>query len=276
VSAMLLAFGAGACGVFAAWEAVGLAGAVAERAAAIVAPLRAGREPSASERRRLVLTGALGLLAGGWLMAGPVLGLVLAAGTPFGARQALAAVRARRRERLVDAAPAVARAISDALAGGHSIRGAVQAAHRGGVSGPARDELRAAAHALAMGEETEAVLERLRVAAAHPSYDALAAAILLQREAGGDLAGLLRRLAATLEENARAQADARSLTAQARFTALLVACLPAGAAVLVELAAPGTLAGLLRSPLTAWLMACSVILQAISWVAILRIARVER
>ena len=79
-------------------------------------------------------------------------------------------------------------------------------------------------------------------APARPRWDTIVAAILLQRDAGGDLAGLLRAIAAALEDAARVEADARSATAQARFTAWLVALLPVGAAVLAELADPGYVA----------------------------------
>lgn len=271
--AQLLAFAAAACGVLAAWEAVGAAGAAASRLVAVVAPLRGGREPDAAERRRLIVTGALAVLAGGWLLAGPVLGVALAAVTPLALRQALVASAARRRALLVDAAPVVARAIADALAAGNSIRAAIAGAHRGGVSGSARELLARLRRELEMGEPTAVVLERLRVAAGDPSYDAIVAAILLQAEAGGDLAGLLRRLAATLEADARAQAGARSLTAQARFTAALVALLPAVAAMLAELAAPGSVRALLAQPLSAVMTLCAVALQLVAWVVIRRAAR---
>jgi hypothetical protein len=67
-------------------------------------------------------------------------------------------------------------------------------------------------------------------------------------------AGLLRAIAGGLEEAARVEADARSATAQARFTAWLVALLPVGAAVLAELADPGYVVALLRAPLAPWLL----------------------
>jgi tight adherence protein B len=87
---------------------------------------------------------------------------------------------------------------------------------------PAEAELRAPRRALALGEPTEAVLERLRRRAADPAWDTIVAAILLQREAGGDLASLLRATAAAQEEAERVEADARTASAQARFTAWLV------------------------------------------------------
>jgi tight adherence protein B len=265
--------------VLAAWEALA---AIDQRLAARavgrwLAPLRrrGGGEASAGERRRLAAVAAGVLFAGGWLMAGPLVALSLAAAGPLAARRALSARRARRRARLAAAAPAVARALADALAGGHSVRGALAAAAGGGgIDGPAGEDLRAAAAALATGATTDDVLARLRLAAADPGWDTLVAAILLQRDAGGDLARLLRGLAERLEEARRADADARSATAQARFTAWLVAGLPAGAAALAELGSPGYVASLLREPLTAALVVASAALLVAAIVAVRRIARV--
>jgi hypothetical protein len=57
-------------------------------------------------------------------------------------------------------------------------------------------------------------------------------------QAGGDLARLLRELARALEEAMRLEGDARTATAQARFTGLLVSVLPLAAAALAELGSP--------------------------------------
>jgi tight adherence protein B len=187
-------------------------------------------------------------------------------------------VRARRRRWRAEVergAPAAARALADALAGGHAVRGAIAVVARdGGVPGAAGGALAHAARALALGDRTDDVLEQLRRRAAGPAWDAIVAAILLQRDAGGDLARLLRSIAATLEESARTEADARSATAQARFTAWLVTLLPVGAALLAELAQPGYVGELLGSPVTAWPLAGAVVLEAVALLTIRRIARV--
>ncbi|WP_205698705.1 type II secretion system F family protein [Conexibacter sp. SYSU D00693] len=277
----LLAFVAGACAVGGAWELLGaLHEASASRVAGrLLAPLRlaglAGREPTSAERRRLVLLGAGTALAGGWLLAGPVFGLLVAAAAPVAVSRLVAARRARWRRDLAEGAPAAARAMADALAGGHSLRGAVTSAGaHGGVPGAAGRELAAAGAALAVGARTEAVLDRLRDRARDPAWDAVVAAVLLQRATGGDLAALLRAIAARQEEGRRVEADARSLTAQARFTAHLVCGLPVVAAGLAELASPGYLTGLASSPITLALLLCSVALQAAALVAVSRMARV--
>jgi tight adherence protein B len=266
---------AGALGVLAAWEALA---AVDQRLAARalarwLGPLRAAREPSARERRRLGAVAAGALCASGWLVAGPVAAVVVAAAGPWAAGRALAVRRSRRRAELVAAAPAVARALADALGGGHSVRGAICAAAGAGFGGAAGAELRAAAGALDAGAVTDDVLDGLRRRAGDPGWDTLVAAILLQRDAGGDLALLLRGLAERLESARRADADARSATAQARFTAWLVAALPAAAAGLAEFGSPGYLASLAAAPLTLALLASSLALQAGAVLAIRRMTR---
>jgi tight adherence protein B len=213
-------------------------------------------------------------VAGGWLVAGPIVGAACAAGGPLGVGRLVRARRERWRAELARAAPGVARALADALAGGHAVRGALAIVAEGGVPGAAGAELRAAARALALGARTEAVLERLRVRAGAPAWDTIVAAILLQRDAGGDLAGLLRSIAAGLEEATRLEADARSATAQARFTAWLVALLPLGAAALAELADPGYVVTLARAPLAPWLLGAAAVCELLACALISRIARV--
>jgi tight adherence protein B len=187
----------------------------------------------------------------------------------------VAAVRARRRRyarELRKGAAGTARALADAVGAGHSIRGAVTVA-ADGIAGPAGHELQAAARGLALGDPTAAVLERLRRRAADPAWDAIVAGILLQRDAGGDLAGLLRDQASALEAAERIEREARTATAQARFTARLVLLLPAGAALLAELTSPGLIAGLLAHPLSVWLVAMAGLLQATAILAVARLAR---
>ena len=135
--------------------------------------------------------------------------------------------------------------------------------------------MRRVAAALALGERTEEVLQALARRTGTGALDSVVAAVLLQREAGGDLAALLRDLAGALEERGRVVADARSATAQARFTALLVSGLPVAGLALGELVAPGFVAGLVSEPLTAVMVLVALALQAVAFACITRIGRVE-
>ncbi|HEY6760806.1 MAG TPA: type II secretion system F family protein [Baekduia sp.] len=279
--APLLASLAAVAGVFGAWDALAVVEGVRPVAVVgrVLVPLRlagrAGRTPTAPERRRLAILGAVTLLAAGWLLAGPMLGVLLAAAGPAAVGPVLHARQRRWRRALADGVPAVARALADALAGGHSIRGALEDVGRSGaVPGPAGVELRTLAERLALGAPTDQALEELRDRAADPAWDTLVAAILLQRDAGGDLATLLRSVADSREHARRVEADARSLTAQARATARLVAGLPLAALALGELLSPGSLSALLTDTHSRLLLLTGLTLGAIAFTAISRIARI--
>ena len=156
------------------------------------------------------------------------------------------------------------------------MRGALAAAASdGAIGGAAGEELRRVAVALDLGERTEDVLHALAQRAGGGPLDTLVAAVLLQRDTGGDLAALLRDLSAALEERGRVVADARSATAQARFTALLVCALPAAGMALGELAEPGLLAALASEAATAAMVGAALVLQAVAFVCVARIARVD-
>src|SRR4051794_24482632 len=278
--AALLAGLAGAAGVWGMWELLAAVeqASVARLAARALGPLRAaghdGRAPVEADRRRMALVAGTAVLAAGWLLAGALFGLLAAVAAPVALNAMVAARRRRWRAALALGAPAAARALADALAGGHSIRGALAAAAAGeSVPGVAGAELRRCARALDLGERTERVLEGLRERAQDAAWDTIVAATLLQRDAGGDLARLLREVAAAREEARRVEADARGATAQARYTAGLVCGLPLAAATLVELVSPGAVGDVLVSPLAALMVAASAVLQITAWAAVRRISR---
>ena len=284
MSAPLAAFAAGAAGLLALRELVALiAGPVAARApatalggtAALDALVRLGREgrdPGAAERRRLLAGGAALALVAGWVLAGPLVALACASAGPYAVARLLRARRERFRAAVDAGAPALAVTLADALGGGHSLRGAVAEAARS-LDGAAGHELRRAAAELSAGARTDAALEALRGRARSHRVDVLVAACLLQQRAGGDLGRLLRGCASAFEDDARLRGEVRAATAQARFTGVVVVLLPLGGALLAELAAPGFLIELWRSPLTAWLVGLAIALQAAAAVAIRRLGR---
>ena len=276
-----LAAGAAGIGVAGAWEALAavertrVAAAVARVLEPLVRAGREGRQPTLPERRRLWTVAAAALLGAGWLVGGAVPGLAAALAGPAAVVVVTRARRRRWREELRGSAPSCARTIADTLGAGRSIRAAIADA-ASSAEGAASHELRAAARALSVGEPTEAVLVRLRRRAGTHAWDTLTAAVLLQRDSGGDLAALLRELAATAEATDRAERDAHAATAQARFTAWVVLALPLVGALLAELAAPGFAASLIATPLSAWFAILAALLQLSALICIARLARGTR
>jgi tight adherence protein B len=281
---MGFAFLAGATATAATWELAGRltvgfsrrVPALVRSAATLVDALvrlgREGRDPGATERRRLLLAGAVVAFLAGVTLAGPVAGALLASLGPWSVSRLLRARRERYRRSVDGGTAQMAVAIADAIGGGHSLRGALIEAVRS-VDGPAGHELRRAAAELAAGATTEDVLEAMRARIRSQRLDTLVAAFLVQRRAGGDLARLLRDLARAMEDQSRLEDEVKAATAQARFTGLIVVLLPLGGGVLAELASPGWFAGLWSSFLTAWLVGIALTLQIVAALLMRRLGK---
>jgi tight adherence protein B len=237
---------------------------------------RAGREgyaPSTVERRRLAVLGAGAAVVGGWLLAGLALALPLSVAGPAIAGWAISARRRRYRAAVERSLPEVATAIADSLSAGRSLRASLPAA-ADSLDGPPAAELARLGAELDLGEPVTEAVEAWRRRMRSERVDAFAAALLSQQLAGGDLAGLLRRFAAGAAERDRVAEDARSATAQARFTGLLVVAMPTGGALFAELIQPGFLARLLGSSPAAVLLVLAAAFQLAGFVAIKRLSRV--
>jgi Flp pilus assembly protein TadB len=274
---ILIGAAAGGLLALAAREAWNASPALAEWLRSALEPLRrAGAEgyaPSTLERRRLAALGTGAAIAGGWFLGGIALALPLAVAAPAGMGAAITARRRRYRRAVERSLPEMATAIADSLSAGRSLRASLPAAVTS-LDGPPAIEMARLAAELDLGGPTVEVVQGWRRRMRSQRVDAFAAALLSQRLAGGDLAGLLRRFAAGAAEQERVAEDARSATAQARFTGLLVVAMPTGGALFAELLQPGFLAGLVASPPAAVLLALAAALQVVGFFAIRRFSQV--
>lgn len=275
--AIALAAAAGGLAAVAVRDAIAATPAAGRWVAEAFRPLRlAGRHgyaPTELDRRRLALLGSLAMLALTLLVAGPGPAPLAAAAGPALAGWAISRRRAAYRQAVERGLAEIAVAVADGLAAGRSARAALAGA-AAALEGPPAVEMESVRSDLALGASTDEALAGLRARIDSRRVDALVTALVSQQLAGGDLSALLRRFAAAAAERLRAEADARAATAQARFTGLLVAAMPVGAAMLAELLAPGFTAGLLAHPAAAALVAAAVFLQAAGFAAIRRLSRV--
>jgi tight adherence protein B len=241
-----------------------------------VAPLRRasseGYTPSAAEQRRLAMLGSAAIAAVTIVIAGPGPLAVVAAAGPWFAGTLIARRRERYRRAVERSVPDVAAAIADAISGGHSVRGALVAA-AASLEGPSSAELARVAADLELGSSTREALAAMRARLRSERVDSLATALLSQQVAGGDVAALMRRLAAAAAERDRVDDEARAATTQARFTGLLVVALPAGAALFAELLQPGFVSRVLSEPAAAAMLVAAAGLQVVGFAAIRRLGR---
>lgn len=233
-----------------------------------------GRVASRDDRLRIgllvVTAGSLVALTAGGIR----LALLFALAGPMVPAGIVRARRARWRSAMQSGAAPAARAIADAAAAGLPGVGALErAAGDGAVPAAVASELKDLAVRCRLGLPLDEGLEELGRRADSAGWRAIVAAIRVQREVGGDLAAILHALAGGLDDAARARAEARSLSSQARLTARIVIALPVVGLVLAEVASPGTVPRMLSSPLPRSLALLALVLQVVAAVVVRRVAR---
>jgi tight adherence protein B len=268
---------AGGLGLVAVREAVAATPALAGWVRAALEPVRrAGSEgyaPTAEERRRLAAVGGVAGTVAMALLIGPGLALASGAGGAFLAGSILSSRRSRYRGAVEQGMPQIAQSVADALSGGASVRSALADCVTS-LEGPPAVEMARVRADLALGAPTRMALATLQRRADSARIEAFASALAAQELSGSDVAGLLRRFASSCAERDRVVADARSATAQARFTGLLVVAMPTGAALFAELLQPGFVAGLLGNRGSAICLSVAAALQLAGFGAIRRLSMV--
>jgi tight adherence protein B len=158
-----------------------------------------------------------------------------------------ASFRRRRRDEIAaaDALPAVARRLAVEVGAGRTLVRALRAA-AADAPAPLGAALAETAARLAAGGSAWTVLGH--ALPENGGCRLLAASLELQGRAGGDLPRLLRSLASALDDRAQVEAELRALTAQARFSAIVVPLLPFGALGLLAAIEPRGVELLLTTP----------------------------
>jgi tight adherence protein B len=228
-----------------------------------------------ARRRKLRAVAGVAGLAGGILLIEPAAAALIAAGAAWFAPRIVSARRARHGRRVEEGAGPAALAIAGALSAGMTARTAIGAAAIE-TDGAIARELGRTAWELEMGAGTDAALDRLLARCCSPSVALIAAAIQVQRHAGGDLAQLMRGIAASIQDELRVAEEARTATSQARFTAAVVIGLPVCGIALGELASPGLVGRMVETAAGVGLLAAALILQACGALAIRRLGRASR
>lgn len=233
-----------------------------------------GHVPNLRERLGLFcFFGVIAVIAG-WLVGGATAAAILAGLVPITVAWLIARATLRYRRAVDRGLPEAARALADGLTVGQSPRAALTAVGRG-LDGEVAFELSLVSRDLVLGLSTTEALGRMARRIGTVRADAFAGAVASLAISGGDLAALLRRFAEGAVEHDRMADDARTATAQARFTGFLVAALPVGAGLFIELTGLGLVSSLGDSGLALSLLGLSFALQVFGFFTISRVARVS-
>ena len=168
-------------------------------------------------------------------VASAVLGVVVAVGLPV----ALGAAGARRDRLVVAAVPDTLELVGAELRTGGTVPIAIAAiADR---DGPLADNLTRVQSRVGLGASLDDALRAWARERPVFGVDAAAGALALSTRVGGQAAEALDGLAASLRERLAVAAEARSLSAQARYSAWVIGLLPVGWFVVTAVADPHSL-----------------------------------
>ena len=192
-------------------------------------PVTAG-ECCVVELVAVVVLGILGFLAGH--VAGAAFGLFIGGLGPPSYLQ----LRIDRRQRAFgEQLPDVLKLLASSLRAGFSLLQCLGAVTAQSVD-PMHGELEAALARIRLGEPVEDALESVAERLGSRDFHWTVMAIRIQREVGGNLAEILDTVAETMVERSRIRREVRTLTAEGRASAIILAALPVCLAMFIFVA----------------------------------------
>lgn len=140
---------------------------------------------------------------------------------------------------------------------------------------PISGEFQLALREMTYGTATETALIHLSERVGSDVLDLLVTAMLIQRQAGGNLAEVLQNIHATIQDRLRFQQEIKTLTAQGRISGYVIAALPFGIAAALSVINPSYLSVLFTNPIGWYLLAGGLISQFIGFLIIRKIITIE-
>lgn len=186
--------------------------------------IRAGLEPgSPAARRWLLMLGAVVLLA--TLFSGLLLGLVMLLLFAIGGWLWVLRREAKRRARILEQLPDFVEHMVRALSAGNSLEEALYSA-TADAEGPVRALFLSVGRQVRLGAPIEDVLDQ--AALDHGVHDirVIAMAARVNRRYGGSLRRIFKSLVQAIRERDAAARELRALTAETRFSAVVLAVVP--------------------------------------------------
>ncbi len=137
------------------------------------------------------------------------------------------------------------------------------------IEPPIKEEVVAVLAEVRLGRSFDDALKNMASRIRLPGLDAAVGAALLGKRTGGDLPGILRRIAETLREMARLEGVIRTKTAEGRSQAWVMGSVPPGLMLMLEKVDPNWLAPLWNDPI-GWLMLGGAAVLEVSAIALIR------
>lgn len=175
----------------------------------------------------LVLVGAVGLVSAilGFLVGGPLLGLLLLVLAPLGGKVFLGLAVGKRRRAFADQLDDTLQLLAGSLRAGHSLLRAVDAVSRE-AQAPASEELARVVNQTRLGRDLNSALDETAARMGNEDFSWVSQAIGIHREVGGDLAEVLDQVGHTIRERNQIRRQVKALSAEGKMSAYILMALP--------------------------------------------------
>ncbi|MHA7289874.1 type II secretion system F family protein [Arthrobacter sp. MDT3-24] len=202
----------------------------------------------------ILLIACVGVAMGavGFILGGPVLGVLLLLATPLGALVFLNILTSRRRAKFEDQLGDTLQMLAGGLRAGHSLLRSVDAVSKE-ADAPTSEEFARLVNETRLGRDLrESMLDAARRLRSE-DFDWTSQAIEIHREVGGDLADVLDHVGETIRERSQIKGQVQALSAEGRISAYILMALPIGMFLYLSVASPGYI-GTLYTSLLGWVM----------------------
>ncbi|WP_447925464.1 type II secretion system F family protein [Georgenia muralis] len=207
----------------------------------------------------LVIVAALVVGAGGLVLAGPLLGMVVAAVVPILARIILSIMADRRRAAFADQLDDSLQLMASSLRAGHSLLQALDSVAREAEE-PTSEEFARVINETRMGREVNAALQETANRMGSQDFVWVVQAVAINREVGGNLAEVLDGVGHTIRERNQIRRQVKALAAEGKLSAVILMLLPFGITAFLAFANPEYIGKFTQSLLGYAMIAVSVVL----------------
>lgn len=143
------------------------------------------------------------------------------------------------------------------------------------VAEPLKSEFLKVTREMALGANMEDALHGLVERVALFEVRFFVAAVLVQRETGGNLSEVLGKLAGAVRERLRLRGQVKAASGQGRLTARVLTCLPVVTMVMLELISPDYIGAMINDPVGRNLLAAAVVSLLLGHLVMKRLIRIE-
>ncbi len=213
----------------------------------------------------------LTLLLSGNLLLGVGLGIVVGVGAPILVLQYL---RGRRLGKFEQNLPEAIDTLVRSLRAGHPVQAAIRMVVRE-LPDPIGTEFAIVADELTYGLDLETAMKNLHRRVGQQDLGLLVAAVGLQGKTGGNLAEILGNLSGLIRDRLRMRLKVKALSAEARFSAVILSILPVGLFALLWVIAPNYYGAVWEEPITKPLLVGAAFWMMLGNVVMYRMVRFE-